>query len=194
MAVVINSSFIGDFKVGDNICYNLRTLKAQYRAQAAAHDKSEFVKPIVLLIAAVLEAVLHDFHARIRHHTAEGVANLVWETVHYVQMLKKIDEFEKYIESAKKHDLFDQGPAFYSDLHELRKIRNRIHIQNLKKHQPRDEALVFTSRCQQMAEKLLERTMRVMAGKYSRGPKYAHVSDFELPWDAHFPEDRDIPF
>jgi len=196
MTVVVESSFMGDFKIGDNICYNLRVLKTLYRAQETAPliTRHIFVKPIVVNIASVLEAVLHDFHMRIRNNTREGVANLVTDAMDYIRGLKRIDELAQYIDSARKHDLFDDGPTFYDDLHELRKARNRVHIQNLKKYLPKDEASLFNSILQRKAERLLERTLRVMEIRYSRGPQFAYVGNFELPWEPHFPMETDIPF
>jgi hypothetical protein len=100
--VTINSSFIGNFKLGDNICFNLDLLKTlyDYRAVGNAKQKSHLRKPIILLNVGIIEAVLYDFHHRVRTFTSEGVANLSATVVAYIQG-KKIDELERYIASAK---------------------------------------------------------------------------------------------
>jgi hypothetical protein len=125
--VTINSNFIGNFKLGDNICFNLKILKTlyDYRKAVNAQKKSHLRKPIILLNVSVIEAVLHDFHGRVRTHTLEGVANLSDTVVAYIRG-KKIDELEKYIVSAQRHDFFDQtNTSFYESLDDLRKLRNR---------------------------------------------------------------------
>jgi hypothetical protein len=68
----------------------------------------------------------------------------------------------------------------------LRRLRNRIHIQNSKGHFEPDEFSAFTESRKIKAEKVLERTIKTMAQKYDRGAEYKYVSDFELPWNEHF--------
>ena len=58
---------------------------------------------------------------------------------------KHIDELDKYISSAKKHDLFDEPDSdFYEALDQLRKLRNRVHIQNKKNHFESDQIATTT--------------------------------------------------
>src|SRR5689334_17407863 len=134
--VTIKSNFMGNFKLGDNICFNLAILKTLYdlRAAGTAVQKRHLQKPITVMNVSIIEAVLYDLHLRVKTFTSEGVANLQATVIEYIRG-KKIDELERYIASAKKHDLFDQGDSgFYEALDDLRKIRNRVHIQNTKKH------------------------------------------------------------
>jgi len=184
---IIESKFIGDFKLGDNINYNLDILDTLYVFFENAEDdeKGHLCKPIILLIASIIEAVLYDLHMRVKLFTAEGVRNLGAAIVDTIK-LKKIDDFEKYIASARKHDLFDQADTeFYKRLDDLRRLRNRIHIQNNKKDFARDESAVFTIKRKKMAERALEKTLRTMAAKFARDHDY--VKAFTLPWEAHFP-------
>lgn len=78
MTVVIDSGFIGDFKLGDNICFNLGILKTLYALREAGtrQEKLHLQKPIILLNVSIIEAVLCDFHGRIQSFTKEGVSNL----------------------------------------------------------------------------------------------------------------------
>src|SRR5262245_2926658 len=186
--VTINSSFIGNFKLGDNICFNLKILKTlyEYRAAANAQKRLHLRKPIILLNVSVIEAVLHDFHGRVRTHTLEGVANLSDAVIAIIRG-KKIDELEKYIASAKRHDFFDQSDtSFYETLDDLRKLRNRVHIQNTKHHFEPDDPVAFSEGRLVLSERVLELVMRTMAKKFAR-PNHNFVEDFTLPWDPHFP-------
>jgi hypothetical protein len=185
----VSSSFIGKFKLGDNINHNLEILGVLYRQfdQANDHDKRILCKPIILTIVSVIEAVLHDLHFRIQKHTFEGVANLAGSVIDYVRG-KHLDELEKYIVSARKHDFFGvKDSNFYEVLDELRRLRNRIHIQNTKQDFELDEFNAFNETRKRQAEKILEKTLKTMAEKYSRDSQYSYVRDFELPWTEHFP-------
>lgn len=186
--VTINSSFIGNFKLGDNICFNLAILRTlyNYRAAGNAQQRLHLQKLIIVLNTSIIEAVLCDFHDRVKTFTREGVANLAADVIAYIQG-KQIDELEKYIASARKHDFFDQNDtAFYDRLDELRKIRNRVHIQNKKNHFEPDDNVAFSAARLTLSEQALELVMRTMARKYPR-PQHNFVQDFELPWNAHFP-------
>jgi hypothetical protein len=132
----------------------------------------------------VAEAILHDFHGRIKYYTREGVQNLAESVIAYVRS-KQIDRLERYIASAKKHNLFDMADnRFYDLLEELRKLRNRVHIQNEKNDFEPDERLAFSEARMRLAERVLEKLIRTMAQKYPR--QHNHVRDFKLPWDPHF--------
>ena len=71
--VKITSDFIAIYKLGDNINYNLKSLRVLVAAakNAEPEDKDAFIKPITILIASITEAVLYDFIYRIRHFTRE---------------------------------------------------------------------------------------------------------------------------
>jgi hypothetical protein len=102
-----------------------------------------------------------------------------------IRTQKNIDDFGKYIASAKKHGLIEpSGDKLYGDLDELRKLRNRIHIQNTRDYPPRNEFDAFTNDKKLLAEKAVEKTFRVMATKYAR--KLDYVDNFNLPWEPHF--------
>ena len=187
----VGSGFIGNFKLGDNINHNLAVLALLYRysREGDAESKRLLCKPITILLVSVIEAVLHDFHSRIRTFTWEGVINLPPSISEYVRSLRRIDELEKYIASAKKHDFFDAADqGFYDQLDELRRIRNRVHIQNLKGDFEANDFNAFNDRRKVLAEKVLEKTMKVMLAKYPRTTDVqGYVAPFILPWNEHFP-------
>jgi len=180
---------MASFKTGDNINHNLRILKLLYDFYENGNDvqRNLLCKPIILLLVSILEAILHDFHVRIKTYTMEGVKNLAISVVNHIRN-RKIDELDKYIASAKKHNFFDTpNENLYEKMDDLRKLRNRIHIQNTKHHFEPDEDAAFNEKRKILAEKVLEKTLKTMDTKYSRSSDFAgHVGDFQLPWDEYF--------
>ena len=185
--VEINSSFIGKFKVGDNINHNLKILKALYDFRESDRENGDLLlKPITITIISIIEAVLYDFHLKPRIFSREGIVGLPKAIQDYI-LSKTMDKLEHYIASAKKHDLFDLADTdFYEALEELRKLRNRVHIQNEKGHFEADESEAFCNERKEQAEMVLEKVLRVMAAKHGRGARFNHVENFILPWNPHF--------
>jgi hypothetical protein len=184
MQTVIKSDFIGSFKTGDNINHNLEILALLYKFYKAASEpeKRLLCKPIIVTNASITEALLHDLHFRMNFFTTEGVRNISQKVLDYVRG-KHIDEFGSYIASAKKHDLLKAKQTnLYDELDELRKLRNRIHIQNLKGGFERDESEAFNETRKRQSETTLERVMKTISKHYGRGEGYGHVADFILPW------------
>lgn len=183
----VTTNFMGSFKVGDNINHNLKILALLYTyfEKGNDYDKRLLCKPIILIIVSIIEAVLHDFYSRIMSFTKEGVNTLARDVIDYVRG-KHIDELEKYIASAKKHNLFDmRDTKFYEILDDLRKLRNRIHIQNMKNSFEPDEIFAFNEKRKVVAEKVAEKILKTMSEKHSRNFR-GGVKDFELPWVEHF--------
>ncbi len=186
--VAIQSKFIGDFKLGDNINHNLDILELLYHQYDAADEQGKrlLCKPIILLLVSIIDAALYDLHTRIREFTNEGVQNVVASSANYIRGLKNMDKFEKCIASARKHALLDPPESvLYAELDDLRRLRNRIHIQNTKNDFERDEYDAFSDDRKILAERVLEKTLRTMADKYPR--KHNYVNEFKLPWDTYFP-------
>jgi hypothetical protein len=155
-------------------------------AEADNAEKRLLCRPIIILLASLVDAVFYDLHTRIKTFTREGVENIIASSIAYIRTQKHIDDFGKYIASAKKNGLIEpSNDKLYDDLDELRKLRNRIHIQNTKNYPPRNERDAFTEDKKLLAEKAVEKTLRVMAVKYARTLDY--VDKFNLPWEPHFP-------
>lgn len=183
MSNVIDASFIGDFKLGDNINYNLGILKTLY---VKNNERSEYPlnKPITLIIISIIEALLYDFHMKAKLYTREGIANIADKILNYIRA-KEIYRFDKYINSAKKHNIFSmKDHSLYDNLDVLRKLRNRIHIQNDKNDFERDESDVFSIERMVLAEKILEKMMRTMSENHKRHVNA--VNNFILPWESHY--------
>jgi hypothetical protein len=185
----ISASFIGNFKLGDNVNHNLKILAYLYGRLGDPNDREAWLlrKPVIILIGSICEAILHDLHMRMSSFTREGVAGIASSVLAHVRG-RKIDKLEKYIASAKKHELL--GPpteSIYAELEQLRKLRNRIHIQNEKGHFESNDSQAFNSTRQVSAEKALEKLLKVIATNHPR-PSHAsgHVEDFNLPWAEHY--------
>src|SRR3989338_8392915 len=188
----IKPNFIGCFKTGDNINHNLKVLALLYYYfdKAEVDEKRLLCKPIILIIVSIIEAVLHDFHGRIIGFTKEGVSSVASEVIDYIRGIKHNDQLEKYIASAKKYDFFGmKDTKLYDRLDDLRKLRNRIHIQNTRNYFEVDEYEAFNDNLKIMAEKVLEIVLRVMENKHSRG--FTYVQDFELPWKEYYIVDKE---
>ena len=186
----VSAKFIGDFKLGDNINHNLRILAYLYQRQADPTDTDAWLlrKPIIVLIGSICEAVLHDLHLRMKLYTVEGVRGIASSVLAHVRG-KKIDKFGAYIVSAKKHSLLGAPTEdIYDDLDQIRKLRNRVHIQNEKNHFEPNDSQAFSANRQLSAEKTLEKLIKLISENHPR-PAHAggHVADFDLPWGEHFP-------
>ncbi|PLU02967.1 hypothetical protein BMJ32_11010 [Sinorhizobium medicae] len=108
MALVqIDSGFIGDFKIGDNINSNLSLLAALYIARDettnGAH-KRVLCKPICVTSISIIEALLHDLHFKAKVLTREGVPGVLETVLEYIRG-KKLDKLDHLLTSAKKHNL-----------------------------------------------------------------------------------------
>lgn len=183
----VSSRFIGNYKLGDNINHTLAVLSELYDSQRSSKSSSLLCKPIIILIGSVCEAVLYDlFCVRIDTHTVEKVKGIADEVMHEIRG-KKVDKLEHFIAAVKKYDLFKDA-RLYESLDELRKLRNRIHIQNTKGHFDPDESKTFTIARQRQAEMTLEKVIKTMALEYPRKQScQGYVGDFQLPWSEHFP-------
>lgn len=186
MSFIVKPNFIDVFKIGDNINFNLETLKVLYDGYDHLPNGNKLIKPIVIINTSITEAILYDFiENRIRR--ANKTETLFVEILDSI-LNKKLDKFEAYIEQAKKHNLLGiEDLGFYEAMHSLRKKRNRVHIQNAKLEAPSDESEIFNEKSKILSEKVLEKILNTMTSKYPRREEYhGFVSDFELPWDRHF--------
>jgi hypothetical protein len=186
----INSDFINNFKLGDNIVYNISVLSTLYelREGVTGVKRQHVNKPIILIAVSIIEAAMFDFLDRVKKNTREGVSSLPANVINHFRA-KKIDKLEMYIVHFKKHSIFDDAEFdIYGILDELRKLRNRIHIQNEKKHFAQNDYDAFSNARLRKSEQCLEFTLRTFSDNHSRtSPQVVgHVVDFELPFDQHF--------
>lgn len=187
----VNSSFIGEFKSGDNIVYNLAILQILYDSyEGTVPDRQALLtKPIVFQIACVVEAVLVDLALRILQHTREGVPSLPPSKLAKVR--KKVEKskdhlgFRRVISIFAESNTFDEEPEFYSRLVQLSTVRNRVHISNRKHMEPLDEVDLFLEGAKVDAESLCEELVKKCASTFARGPHIKYVKPLRFPWQAH---------
>jgi len=121
----INCNFLGDFKVGDNILANGMALCSL----SSKNENGTFNKLIVVQAGSIVEAALDQIIYRAQNYTKEGVPNIPADDLKKIRETK-IERFNNIIQAMKAHHLLDGlGKGIYDDLHRLRMLRNRIHIQ-----------------------------------------------------------------
>lgn len=188
--VTYSSGFIGSFKLGDNIVHNLAILRELYAIQkSGTQEQSQLLrKPIVVLIGSIAEAILYDLYVvKISTFTHEGVPNIPQDVLEEIRT-RTIDEFARYIANARSKSLLGSASNLYDSLEELRKLRNRVHIQNTKRHFEPDESDAFNDRRQNEAEATLEQLIAYMCNNHLRTASRQCVTDFVLPWDTRLSE------
>lgn len=186
MPFTVPANFIDVFKIGDNINFNLSIQKSLYRHYSESAEGYILIKPIVIINTSISEALLYDLiENRIRR---ANKTEALYENILDALRTKKLDRFEHYIAQARKYDFFElKDTKFYEEMDSLRKIRNRIHIQNSKWEEPKDECDIFNEKTKILSEKVLEKILDTMVAKYPRRQEYHnYVKDFELPWEKHF--------
>ncbi|MDG9672103.1 hypothetical protein ONV78_30500 [Hahella sp. CR1] len=122
----VDGNFIGEFKTGDNINYNLDCLRVMYKAQGivSKDDGILLCKPIIVTETSIIEALLYDMFFRINKFTREGLGNVAEAVLKKIRS-KNVDQLETLIAVSKKHELL--GPkttGIYENLDNLRRIRN----------------------------------------------------------------------
>lgn len=177
--IEIESVFIGDFPVGDEIVADCNVLVSL----CAGENYSSVRKPIVVWIAAIAEACLQQIIYRAQNFTREGVSQISDEELDQIRG-KKLDKLNNIIEAFRARGLLDDlGDDIYDRLHLLRRMRNRIHIQDRSKLPipgKRDKA-VFTHQRVQDALKLLRDLLMHLARKFPRSPEKNHVLPLRIP-------------
>src|SRR5215467_8658156 len=138
----IRCNFIGDFKVGDNIVANCKALCRL----SATNENNTLNKLMVVQAGSIVEAALDQIFYRAQNYTREGVSNIPASDLKQIRDTK-IERFNNIIQQMKTHKLLDGlGGTIYDDLHRLRKLRNRVHIQfdDEPEQQGRDDHKAFS--------------------------------------------------
>lgn len=181
----VPANFIANFKIGDNINKNLATVRLLYELCDEDPARGQRLrKPITVALVSIAEAMLYDFIRRIQSN--EAVPSISSEVVLALKG-KNLTEFTHFIVHARKHKLFGENPAFYERGDELRKLRNRIHIQNEKEQFQRDEDKAFTLARQKNAEEIVEYISKYLLKNHSRSKStHGFVGDLVFPWQEIF--------
>lgn len=173
-------NFVASFKVGDNLVYNASVLCKLVEMNQCG----DFNKPIVLQIAAILEASLSEIISRAQRHNREGVP-LISEEDRREIAGKKVDKFSKVIDVMRKYALLDDvNEQIYDDLHAIRRYRNKIHIQDdvAIVGLSRDEEEIFSTEIVEWAVALNSSVLLFLSDRLSRPNHIAgHVQPIEIP-------------
>lgn len=181
----ISSCFIADFKIGDNINRNLETLRVLYEmCDEDAARRRHLHKPIIITLVSVAEAMLYDFIRRIQ--SGERVSTLPKATLQALKG-KQYSTLTNLVSGARAHDLLQADAQLYEQIDELRKLRNRVHIQNDKNHFERDESKAFSAARQHRAERVLEYIGKFLAANHPRSASLrGYVGDFQCHWAEYW--------
>lgn len=177
------AQFFWSFKRMDNVNYNFRIMKLLY-AEKKKNQNPLFIKPIMIILISIIECMLYDFIIRIQTHATDKIPNLEEDMINEIKN-KEIDQFEAIIAQIRKQNLLRASTTsnVYSDLDLLRKMRNRVHIQDTAKDLDKDDYNVFTEGNLKLAEKILERVCEVLCNVYPRGGSTPLLmADFPRIW------------
>jgi hypothetical protein len=159
-------NFVGDFKVGDNLVRNARSLCKLMET----NEGGVFNRVIVVQAASIIEAALDQIIYRAKTFNLEGVPNIS-EAERLEIEGERADKFYNLIEVMKKYKILDGlGADVYSKLQKLRAYRNRVHIQNDKRPEgvPREEHAAFTDDIRTWALKLNVKIIKHLNERYPR--------------------------
>lgn len=193
MSFIVKPTFVGHFKNGDNIAYNLKILGLlyeQYNQEVSWQRKSLLRKPIIIFNVSVTEALLDDLFFRVRYFFNEGSLGLSDNAYKNIKeemfklKPKDFNKFEKYIKLVRENNIFTQDDSFYENLDKLRKLRNRIHIQNHNKFAEPNDIAAFSGKRLVISEKVCEIIITKLEKEHGR--QHDYVEDFIIPWDRHF--------
>lgn len=183
----ITGTFIWTFKKGDNIIYNFDILWALYEAKKHyTGNKSLYNKPITIILISIIECILDDFVRRIQNRGSDPLPNITPEVIEDFKYkkkgqsieVKKLEKFGHYIDIIEKHKIFGNDLNFYKALNFLRRVRNKVHIQESSI----DENNSFVEFNLQLSEEVLERIIKFMIVKYPRWDKNETTDDIPYPW------------
>lgn len=177
----ITGTFMWSFKKGDNIVYNFEVVWELYEAKSRSADKRKYNKPITIILVSIIECILDDFAYRIRGHVNDIVPNISRADIDTFKT-RKYDKLDHYIAASRRFNLFNQSSNFYDSVDDLRKARNRIHIQNSNNQLAADEYNVFTDALLLKAQNALEVVIETMIIKFPRNNRAVSPHSVPLPW------------
>lgn len=172
----IPCNFVGDFKVGDNLVFNAQMLCALM----VANERGAFNKLIVIQIGSIVEAALAQIIYRAQHYNREGVPNLSEDYRTEIER-KTIENFSVIVDVLKKYSALDPlGEDIYTDLHNLRKYRNKIHIQEDIEIEDvsRDDVIAFSDEIRNWA---LDLNVGVLTFLSEHLPRPKHLHNYVNP-------------
>lgn len=181
------NSFIWEFKIGDNIFYNLDVL---YNLIENHNNDPEcnYAKPVSILCVSIIEAILVDFLERLdmatRHFPDRLAAQRVeiknkldgekrnFQSVYHgkTYQYRKLRNFgyQDIISFCEEFSLLGPQTDVYDILKNMGRFRNRVHINNYFGNFERDESRTFSESRAQRTINYVEKIFRYMERHYSR--------------------------
>lgn len=171
-------NLFGDFKVGDNTVYNANLLCQLIGMNA----DGRFNKLVILQIASLLEVCFAQIFYRAQNYNREGVPNIA-EADRQAIAAKQIDKLAVIIDNLSKYNILDaMNAGIYDDLHRLRRLRNKIHIQGDVRGYSRDEYRVFTDELVEWAITLNWNVLTYLQANFARPAQIAgYVEPLRVP-------------
>lgn len=121
----ITCNFIGDFEVADNLVRNANALSRL----SETNDKGVFNKLMAIQAGSITEAALEQIIYRAQNFNREGVPNISEDDRKKIESTT-IERFNNIIQAMQKYKILDGlGDKIYAELEDLRKYRNKVHIQ-----------------------------------------------------------------
>lgn len=171
--------FFWDFKRMDNVNYNWKILIELFALRKG--NNSLLNKAIIVITISIIECIIYDFICRIKEHTRERIPNLNDKKIYDTKTKEIGDKFGKLISHAKKHNYL-QDETIYDKLDKLRKIRNRVHIQDMNGELNRDEEYIWTDANVKMAGKTLKLICKIFCEEHPRIANPKNMDDFPELW------------
>jgi hypothetical protein len=188
------AKFVWNFKVGDNIAHNFKTLYFLYKKKEESSDDQKYLlnKPIIITMVSIIEGIFYDLVCRLdmsTNHFPESIDQDKREKIkRKIEREKEwftrkdflTDKDEKYkrIKNYKISELIkmfsecellgDKEHLIYKHLEEASYLRNRIHIFNWFGNFEIDEDKVFNESRLGKIESLLVEILSIMEVRYKR--------------------------
>ena len=186
----ISTIFIGNLKLGDNICFNVESTQSLYKNLNVNQPIN--IKPIVIINASITEALMIDFVRRVKIHTKEFtyLDEKIRSQVRNLKSDKEKFDFKTSINKFRHYNLLGAPNNFYECLQFLREIRNKVHIQSTFYRTNENEA--WTKDVLTISELCVEYTLRYLSLNYPRPLKEDFVGGLSIAWNPHFSENSNI--
>lgn len=182
----ILDSFIWDFKIGDNIRYNLKVIYNLIKDYNK--NKTDYRKPISILCVSVIEAIFVDFLYRLdmgTNHFPKKLEDLKFDIKNRLNEEKKetegtfLEEVYKYkklrnfgykdvVNFLEEFSILGSSSQKYSTLQKIGHFRNRVHINNYFDNFERDESKTFSEKRTQVTINYMRKIFLYFKDNYSR--------------------------
>jgi hypothetical protein len=181
-------SFIWTYKIGDNISYNLDILFQLINDHNNAAADRNYGKPISILGVSIIEAVLVDLLERLDRATNHFPAHLnaqrhdikaelqgqqkefitTYQGKSYKGKRLKNFGYVELIAFCEKFHLLGADANLYTQLQDLGRFRNRVHIRNYFGNFERNESRTFSEKRTQNTLEYMQVVVAYLHEHYER--------------------------